>query len=163
ALREAKRNTSWLEPNERWEGDVKRFCRSLYENPGFLADFEPFAAEVADTGRRAALGQLALRLTSPGVPAIYQGDQLQLPAPGHPSDSRPVVWARRRRRLSDRSSPKLNLIRALLARRSRRPAAFAGGYEPLDAGKATCAFRRGEDVVVAVPVREWDIHVELPP
>ena len=163
ALREAKRNTSWIEPNEKWEGDVKRFCSSLYENARFRADFEPFAAEVAEAGERAALAQVALRLTSPGVPDIYQGDELELLALVDPDNRRPVDWERRRRALADGSSRKLNLIRALLDLRGRRPEAFAGGYEPLDADEATCAFVRGEDVVVAVPVRDRKLQAELPP
>jgi (1->4)-alpha-D-glucan 1-alpha-D-glucosylmutase len=163
ALREAKRNTSWVEPNEAWERDVERFCRSLYENARFLADFEPFAAEVAEAGERAALAQVALRLTSPGVPDIYQGDELELLALVDPDNRRPVDWGRRRRALADGSSPKLNLIRALLDLRRRRPEAFAGDYEPLDADEATCAFRRGEEVVVAVPVRDRKVDAALPP
>jgi (1->4)-alpha-D-glucan 1-alpha-D-glucosylmutase len=47
ALREAKRTTSWIEPNEAWERSVKRFCRALYDHAPFRSDFEPFAAEVA--------------------------------------------------------------------------------------------------------------------
>jgi (1->4)-alpha-D-glucan 1-alpha-D-glucosylmutase len=163
ALREAKRNTSWLTPNAKWEGDVKRFCRALYENARFRDEFEPFAVEVAEAGERAALGQLALRLTSPGVPDIYQGDELTFLALVDPDNRRPVDWERRRRALADRSSPKLNLIRALLDLRARRPDAFAGRYEPLDAAATTCAFLRGEGVVVAVPVRDAGIEVELPP
>jgi (1->4)-alpha-D-glucan 1-alpha-D-glucosylmutase len=163
ALREAKRNTSWIEPDEAWEGGVRRFCRSLYANARFRADFEPFAAEVAEAGERAALAQVALRLTSPGVPDIYQGDELELLALVDPDNRRPVDWQRRRRALAEGSSPKLNLIRALLDLRRRRPEAFGGGYEPIGAGEATCAFRRGADVVVAVPVRDRPIEVELPP
>src|SRR4029079_2138887 len=92
ALREAKRNTSWLEPNEDWEEAAKRFCRGLYANERFRADFEPFAAEVADAGDRAALAQLALRLTSPGVPDLYQGDELTFLALVDPDNRRPVDW-----------------------------------------------------------------------
>ena len=55
-LREAKRNTNWVEPNADWEEAVKRFCRSLYADEAFLADFEPFAAASPRwaTGRRSA-------------------------------------------------------------------------------------------------------------
>jgi len=163
ALREAKRNTSWVDPSEQWEGDVKRFCRALYENVRFRADFEPFAAEVAEAGDRAALGQLALRLTSPGVPDIYQGDEVTFLTLVDPDNRRPVDWERRRRALADRSSPKLNLIRALLDLRERRPESWGGAEAPIEAGDATCAFRRGDDVLVAVPVRDGEIEVELPP
>ena len=44
ALREAKRNTSWIEPDERHERRAKQFVRALYENQAFLDDFEPFVA-----------------------------------------------------------------------------------------------------------------------
>ena len=163
ALREAKRNTSWIDPNDDWESEVKGFCRGLYDNDRFRADFEPFAAEVAQAGERAALGQLVLRLTSPGVPDIYQGDELELLALVDPDNRRAVDWERRRRALADRSSPKLNLLRTLLDLRARRADAFAGAYEPLEAGEATCAYRRGDHVVVAVPVRGGEIELELPP
>ena len=42
ALRESKRNTNWLDPDERHEARVRSFIRSLYENQAFLDDFEPF-------------------------------------------------------------------------------------------------------------------------
>ena len=34
--------------------------------------------------------------------------------------------------------------------------AFAGAYEPLSAGAGVCAYLRGGDVLVVVPVRDWD-------
>jgi hypothetical protein len=37
--------------------------------------------------------------------------------------------------------------------RRRRPDAFEGAYEPLDAGPRVCAFERGGEVRVAVPTR----------
>ncbi|MHB1243381.1 MAG: hypothetical protein ACYC1P_08290, partial [Gaiellaceae bacterium] len=40
-----------------------------------------------------------------------------------------------------------------LALRARRPPAFAGAYEPLDAGDDVCAFTRGGEVLVAVALR----------
>ncbi len=43
-------------------------------------------------------------------------------------------------------------MRALVLRRTR-PAAFAGAYEPLDAGPRTVAFLRGGDVLAAAAVR----------
>ena len=173
ALREAKRNTTWVEPDERWEASVKAFCRRLYENDRFLSELETFAAAVAAVGDHAALGQLALRLTSPGVPDIYNGDEVTYLALVDPDNRRPVDWDARRQALRRGGSPKLDLIRALLALRARKPDSFAGGYEPVDAGPGTCAFRRGGDVFVAVPFRgaapavdrpggRWHVVVEEP-
>ena len=48
---------------------------------------------------------------------------------------------------------KLFLIWKALDLRGRREAAFAGAYEPLDAGPDVCAYGRGGEVLVVVPVR----------
>jgi (1->4)-alpha-D-glucan 1-alpha-D-glucosylmutase len=146
---------------------VKRFCRSLLEHEPFLADFEPFAAEVAAAGARSAIGQLVLRLSAPGVPDVYGGDELLYLALVDPDNRRPVDWDARRRALAGLGRPtpetvKLYVIREALALRARRPEAFAGAYEPLPAAEGTCAYRRGDDVVVALPVRGGEPELELP-
>src|SRR5205085_11919304 len=65
ALREAKVNTSWVEPNLAHERRVKEAIRRLYER---LPDgFEAFVGRVAEAGRRASLAQTLLKLTAPGV------------------------------------------------------------------------------------------------
>src|SRR5205823_9485236 len=112
---------------------------------------------------QAALAQLTLRLTAPGVPDIYQGDELTYLALVDPDNRRPVDWDARRAALVRRDSPKLELIRTLLALRAHRPDAFMGSYEPLAAGEHTCAYRRGDDVLVAVHVRGGEAEFELPP
>src|SRR5688572_21246561 len=142
ALREAKRNTNWIEPDERHEQAVKAFCRALYEHRPFLSDFEPFAAEVARAGDRAALAQLLLKLTVPGVPDIYQGDELLALSLVDPDNRRRVDWARRREVLDavrrgaapTDETRKLWLIVRALTLRASRPEAFSGGYTPLAAG-----------------------------
>ncbi|HUO71914.1 MAG TPA: malto-oligosyltrehalose synthase [Solirubrobacteraceae bacterium] len=162
ALREAKRNTNWVDQNEEWEQAVKRFCRALYGHRPFLDDFEPFVARVGAAGERAALGQLVLKLTCPGIPDTYQGDELSYRALVDPDNRRPVDWDFRQamlRRLMGGSPPddetyKLFLTLRLLTLRARRPEPFAGGYEPLDAGPSACAYVRGGDLLVAVAVRE---------
>ena len=70
-----------------------------------------------------------------------------------PDNRRPVDWDLRRR-LLDHPPPKLSLIRRTLELRAQRPEAFAGSYEPVDAGPDVCAFLRGGEVLVAVPIRE---------
>jgi (1->4)-alpha-D-glucan 1-alpha-D-glucosylmutase len=150
ALREAKVNTSWIEPNEEHERSVLASIRRLYT--ALPDDFEPFAARVAEAGRRIALGMTLLKLTAPGVPDLYQGDELEFLALVDPDNRRPVDWERRRRALAH-PPPKLRAILAALELRSRRPSAFSGSYEPLEAGGDVCAFERGGRVRVAVPVR----------
>jgi (1->4)-alpha-D-glucan 1-alpha-D-glucosylmutase len=151
ALREAKVNTSWIEPNERHERRVKEAIGRLYD--GFPDDFEPFAERVARAGREASLGQTLLKLTVPGVPDLYQGDELETLSLVDPDNRRPVDWELRRRLLASEEPSKLLLIRRTLALRAQRPDDFAGAYELIEAGPETCAFRRGEGVVVDVPLR----------
>jgi len=170
AMREAKRNTSWAAEDAGWEERVLAYCRALYDRAEFRADFEPFAARVAAVGELHALRQTALKLTVPGVPDVYQGDELVALALVDPDNRRPVDWARRRALLgappSDPDTRKLWLIRELLALRARRRDAFAGAYTPLEAGPDAVAFLRGDDVVVALPLREGGLDTlgfELPP
>jgi (1->4)-alpha-D-glucan 1-alpha-D-glucosylmutase len=162
ALREAKRNTNWVEPNPAWEEAVLAFCRALYAHRPFLDDFEQFVSELVVAGDRIALGMLALKLTAPGVPDIYQGDELPLRALVDPDNRRPVDWRWHQAMLSrlqggsppDRKTVKLWLTTRLLQLRIRRPNAFwEGGYEPLDAGEHAVAFLRGGEVLVVVATR----------
>ena len=159
ALREAKRNTNWVEPNQEWEDAVIRFAIGLLTSNEFLASFLPLAAEISAAGARSALAQLVLRFTSPGVPDLYDGEELPLLTLVDPDNRRPVDWERRHRLLDElgaiptAGSLKLWVIRELLALRARQPLAFVGTYEPLAAQPGTCAFRRGSNVLVAVSLR----------
>jgi (1->4)-alpha-D-glucan 1-alpha-D-glucosylmutase len=114
-------------------------------------------------------------LTCPGIPDIYQGDELPTFSLVDPDNRRPVDWEWREAmagRLvggaSAHTEPglrKLALTRALLGLRIRRPAAFApdGGYEPLDVGDDALAFTRGGEVLVCVGVRRDAPTGALPP
>ena len=159
ALREAKRHTSWVEPNGDYERAVLALCAELYGDERFRSEFEPFAARVASAGDRSALGQLVLKLTAPGVPDIYQGDELPYRALVDPDNRLPVDWRWREAmlgRLLGGSPPvaetaKLFVILRLLGLRARAPDAFSeGSYRPLDAGPAACAFTRADAVLVVV-------------
>ena len=147
ALREAKRNTSWIEPNEGHEARVQAAIGAVYADPP--PDFEAFAAKVAEDGRRISLGMTLLKLTAPGVPDLYQGDEVECLSLVDPDNRRPVDFELRRRLLT-KPPPKLALIQRALELRSRRE---LGAYEPLEAGPDAVVFRRGDDVVVALGLR----------
>ena len=160
ALREAKVSTNWLEPDLEWEAAAKGWAS------GLLGDEElgAYAERLAKRAERVVLGMTLLKLTVPGVPDLYQGDELPLLALVDPDNRRPVDWELRRRALaSDERPPKLELIRQALALRARRPAAFAASYEPIEAGDDVVAFTRGGEVVVAVAVRGDLRGFRLPP
>ena len=162
ALREAKRTTSWVEPDEAWEERALGFATALLDHRPFLDAFLPFAAEVAAAGAEVSRAQVLLKLTSPGVPDIYQGDELTDLSLVDPDNRRPVDWDLRREALDrllagaapDPATAKLALVHRVLALRARRPDAFAGAYRPVEAGPHVCAFTRGDDeVLVVVAVR----------
>jgi (1->4)-alpha-D-glucan 1-alpha-D-glucosylmutase len=163
ALREAKRNTNWVEPDEEWEQAALAFCRGLYEEGELRDAIDAFLARHTPRGERAAVGQLLLKLTTPGVPDIYQGDELWALSMVDPDNRRPVDFDARRHAFEelasgaavDRANVKMHVIRRALALRSRRPEAFEGAYRPLEADDSLCAFARGEHEVIAVAaVRE---------
>jgi (1->4)-alpha-D-glucan 1-alpha-D-glucosylmutase len=99
AIREAKQNTSWINQNTIYEGAVTSFVRALL-NPGednrFLKDFVPFQRRIARIGLWNSLSQTVLRLTSPGLPDIYQGNELWDFSLVDPDNRRPVDYDRRR-------------------------------------------------------------------
>jgi (1->4)-alpha-D-glucan 1-alpha-D-glucosylmutase len=163
ALREAKLRTTWVAPDEDYEAHARRFASALIERPP--DGFQAFAERVAIEGRRAALGQLLLKLTSPGVPDVYQGDELEALSLVDPDNRRPVDFEARRAALArlavgeaprDFGERKMDLIRRALPLRARRPDAFEGSYEPIDAGPGVCAYVRGGEVIAVVPVRSGD-------
>jgi (1->4)-alpha-D-glucan 1-alpha-D-glucosylmutase len=152
ALREAKCNTSWVEPNETHEREVRERIARVYAQ---LPDgFEEFAAQIAARGREISLHQTLLKLTCPGVADIYQGDEHETLSLVDPDNRRPVSFVRRR-------SEKSELVRRVLSLRAELPEVFNGNYEPLDVGPDGCAFVRGGRLKVVVPLRSRGPAQEL--
>ncbi len=164
ALRERKVTTSWVDPDHDWEARVKAYATGLLTHRAFLEDFRPFAARVAEEGRRSALAQQLLKLTSPGISDVYQGDELEALNLVDPDNRRPVDWDLRRSSLAalqrgtepDERTLKQFLLWKGLDLRLRRPAPFADVYDPIDAGSGVCAYARGREVLAVVPVRDAD-------
>jgi (1->4)-alpha-D-glucan 1-alpha-D-glucosylmutase len=182
ALREAKRRSNWIEPDEAHERAVADFALTVPSFPGFAE----FAEKVAEAGHRSAMAQTLLKLTVPGVPDIYQGDELVTLSLVDPDNRRAVDWDYRRRLLkttegsdplasaegsdplasAEGSDPrrdveKLSLIVEALALRKERPEAFTGSYEPVDAGPDVCAFERGGEVLVVAVLRDAGLDAEI--
>jgi len=100
AIREAKQNTSWIYRNADYENAVSSFVKAVLtpsEKNRFLNDFIPFQRSVARIGLWNGLSQTLLKLTSPGVPDIYQGNELWQFSLVDPDNRRPVDFARRER------------------------------------------------------------------
>ena len=165
ALREAKINTNWLTPNEEHEHAVQEYAWRAAE----VIAKDPFVERVRALGRRLALAQLLLKLTSPGVPDVYRGDELEDLSLVDPDNRRPVDWQARGDALRalqsgapvDAANVKLYVTWKTLALRAERGSAFAGSYERVAAGEGVCAFVRGAEVLVAAAV-EPDATVRVP-
>lgn len=172
AIREAGLTTAWVDGDEEHEEALVAFARQLFEVPAFWADFVPFAQRVARLGERISVAQVLLRATTPGVCDVYQGDETWFLSMVDPDVRRPTDRPARRRQLEGvrsgapptRATAKLHVLHHALELRRRRPQPFAGSHRPLDAGRATVAFTRGDDeVLVVVPVhRDPGAHVEVP-
>jgi (1->4)-alpha-D-glucan 1-alpha-D-glucosylmutase len=103
ATLEAKVHTSWINPNEEYDGAVKNFVLNLLEPRGknrFLSDLQAFQRRVAYFGRWNSLSQVLLKFTCPGVPDIYQGTELWDLSLVDPDNRRPVDFGLRQSLLS---------------------------------------------------------------
>ncbi|HET6888080.1 MAG TPA: malto-oligosyltrehalose synthase, partial [Candidatus Udaeobacter sp.] len=102
ALHEAKINTSWIQPNEDWDAAMRDFVAKVMDpspRNKFLPVFIPVAREAARFGAVNSLTQTLLKLTSPGVPDIYQGNEIWDYSLVDPDNRRPVDYEQRREML----------------------------------------------------------------
>jgi (1->4)-alpha-D-glucan 1-alpha-D-glucosylmutase len=103
ALNEAKLNTSWIQPNEEWLAAMRDFVAKILEPSGknkFLPNFLPVVEEIARLGAINSLSQTLLKLTSPGVPDIYQGNEIWNFSLVDPDNRRPVDYKCLREKLA---------------------------------------------------------------
>ena len=160
ASREAKQDTSWTSPNQRWDEALVAFIDALFDeerSAAFLQDLRAFHANLVPFGILNSLAQTLIKITAPGVPDFYQGTELWDLSLVDPDNRRPVDFAQRRRMLEELNRDieattdaaalarrlmqdpadgrvKLYVIRQALAVRRRRVELFARGeYRPLDA------------------------------
>ncbi|MGE3678948.1 MAG: malto-oligosyltrehalose synthase, partial [Burkholderiales bacterium] len=183
AAREAKSRTSWVSPDEDYERGLAAFVRGLLArvrpNP-FLDDLGAQAAMLARFGALNSIAMAAIKFTSPGVPDLYQGNEIIDLSLVDPDNRRNVDYALRGRLLDDMEAlagapdlasrlaallqdpcdgrAKLWVTWRLLQLRRRLPELFSqGGYRALAASGAAAthvvAYQRaheGSVLVVAV-------------
>jgi (1->4)-alpha-D-glucan 1-alpha-D-glucosylmutase len=178
AAKEGKARTTWTDPNEAFEDALEAFVRGvLFESPDFIADFAEFAAHVARPALWNTLSRTLLHLTVPGVPDIYQGDELWSFALVDPDNRRAVDYAHRQALLAELEAAeaehtghvasllrtpedgrvKMHVVRELLRARREHESLFARGrYVPLRAtgeeGDSVVAFARLDDTSAALAV-----------
>jgi (1->4)-alpha-D-glucan 1-alpha-D-glucosylmutase len=159
-LREAKLHTSWTAPDPAYEEAMRAFALDALDptRNGFLASFLPFVGRIARLGVENSIVQTVMKLTAPGVPDIYQGDEFWDLSLVDPDNRRPIDYSAREEALSA-LSPRLARLEArgaalgelvenwrdgwiklavsalLLQLRREKETLFAdGGYEPIVIG-----------------------------
>lgn len=125
ATKEAKENTSWINPNQTYDDALEEFVRAVLNDSAFLEDFHKLSATVTQCGMYNSLAQTLVKLTVPGVPDIYQGNELWDFSLVDPDNRRPVDYARRRSllqelqaRLGEKECDLVSLTRELLDTRA---------------------------------------------
>jgi malto-oligosyltrehalose synthase len=184
AVREAKEHTSWANTNEEYESALLSFTRAILQRSPknrFLNDFAEFQRRIAHIGIFNSLSQCLLKLTAPGVPDMYQGNEMFQFSLVDPDNRRPIDYNENKallgrlrsdthsqssieRASSLLSSPengalKLYMTWKTLDLRKREPALFRDGeYKPLTVNGQrpdhVIAFSReydGQTAIVAVP------------
>src|SRR5690606_7610255 len=74
SMREARQRTNWSVPKTGYEEAVSRFVKTALDPAGdVLTSFRAFERRIGPSGAQNGLAALALKLTVPGVPDIYQG------------------------------------------------------------------------------------------
>jgi (1->4)-alpha-D-glucan 1-alpha-D-glucosylmutase len=104
ASREAKRRTSWANVNAEYEEALRQFIRTALERRegnAFVSELGDLARRMARFGFLNSLSQTLCKLTAPGVPDIYQGNEIWDWSLVDPDNRRPVDYELRKRLLAD--------------------------------------------------------------
>jgi (1->4)-alpha-D-glucan 1-alpha-D-glucosylmutase len=182
AVREAKVNSSWINPDSAYESALMVFIDMILDNvrPNrFLDDVKSFHPLISSCGMFNSLSQSLLKITSPGFPDFYQGSELWDLSLVDPDNRRNVDFELRTRLLdalktaesatgplplardlvaSKRDGTiKLYLIRKALEFRGQKRELFESGkYLPLETrgNKAgnICSFGRSLDAETVIVV-----------
>ena len=133
---------------------MHRWLDTVLDGP-VASELTKLVAQLNPHAASDALGQKLLALTVPGIPDVYQGTELWDDSLVDPDNRRPVDYGARKAALKELQHPKIRVVTTALRLRRSRPDSFLhGDYLPVlasgEAGDHVVAFRRGEDILVAV-------------
>jgi (1->4)-alpha-D-glucan 1-alpha-D-glucosylmutase len=101
SVREAKEKTSWANQNKEYEDALTKFVEGVLGSREFRKDFIPFQRKISYFGMLNSLSQTMIKLTVPGVPDIYQGNELWELNLVDPDNRRAVDYDVRRHMLAE--------------------------------------------------------------
>jgi (1->4)-alpha-D-glucan 1-alpha-D-glucosylmutase len=119
AAREAKLHTSWLAVNEEYESALKAFVAALLDGAAsnlFLADLHLAVGAFAWFGALNSIAMSLLHFTAPGVPDIYQGNEIADLSLVDPDNRRAVDYALRAAMLAEMDAIASGTEEALVSR-----------------------------------------------
>jgi (1->4)-alpha-D-glucan 1-alpha-D-glucosylmutase len=184
SVREAKLHSNWVRPNVAYEDAATAFVRRLFEEPArsiCVRELRSLLSDAAVVAMISSLSQTTLKLTSPGVPDVYQGCELWDLSMVDPDNRRTVDFELRKRLLDQIRSQlkveksaavardllkswhdgrvKLFVLWRLLQLRKARAQTFSNGrYRRLGTGgrhaNRIVAFAR-DDVLIIAPRLVW--------
>jgi (1->4)-alpha-D-glucan 1-alpha-D-glucosylmutase len=186
AIKEAKVNSSWIQPNENWDNAVREFIAAILSparRNKFPELLRPLAERLAELGAVNSLSQTLIKFSVPGVPDIYQGNEMWDFSLVDPDNRRPVDYEARRNALGSLGNAvpsdllanwrdgriKLFLTHKILHYRREHFDLFAkGDYEPVTVTGAfpesVFAFsRRHENQRLLVVAPRLSCRVGFPP
>jgi (1->4)-alpha-D-glucan 1-alpha-D-glucosylmutase len=177
AAREAKLRTSWANVNTEYEDALTQFVRTTLEpREGnlFLGDLVATQRRLARFGLFNSLSQTLCKLTAPGVPDIYQGNDTWDFSLVDPDNRRPVDYEKRRQMLAELRGGQFGTLRNLVDhlhdgrcklfltwrvlqfRREHEELFCRGEYLPLrvsgEHASNLCAFARQQDKKMAITI-----------
>jgi (1->4)-alpha-D-glucan 1-alpha-D-glucosylmutase len=100
AAREGKARTSWLDVNADYESALKAFVRDALDDETFVADLRLQCAGFAWFGLLNSLSMALIKFASPGVPDLYQENELLALRLVDPDNRVRVDYDTRRRHLT---------------------------------------------------------------
>jgi len=177
AVREAKQETSWLNPQAAYEDGLKTFIARILDDSisgEFLEELSALARRVALLGALNSLNQLTLKATLPGLPDFYQGTEFWDLSLVDPDNRRAVDFVARADALAALHTPdwerlaqswsdghlKLAWTAHLLKMRNALAEVFTeGDYQPLEVNGPhrdhiiAFARRRGRNAAIVVTGR----------
>ncbi len=142
ALREAKVNTSWINPNTEYEAAFHSFLDAVLDRSSdkpFLDQFAPFQARIATAGMFNSLSQTLLKIAAPGLPDFYQGTEVWNFSLADPDNRRLVDYAALQSLLKKIQDAESGDLAALVDRLLADP---ADGALKLYVTRAALRFRR---------------------
>jgi (1->4)-alpha-D-glucan 1-alpha-D-glucosylmutase len=118
AAREAKLHTGWLDPDPAYEAALGGFVAAITSSSRtrFGRDLAAFASSVAFHGALASLAGAVLKVAAPGIPDVFQGNEIWNPRLVDPDNRAPVDFVTRERLLASLDASEAPTVRELRER-----------------------------------------------